>query len=98
MDYTLAFKPRPGAMWWHNASATTAWNIGWVMYPVAPSGNVPTFTRMDQYSVGVTNGVEGDQISFSPASPYAAAANMLINPAVAGGSVGTINAGNVIFK
>jgi hypothetical protein len=53
---------RSHAMWYFNAGS----NFLSVIYPVAPGGTQPTFTRISDYSLAVTNGSEGDVFTIVP--------------------------------
>lgn len=53
---------RNHALFFTNAAPATNWHFMWVLYPVT-NGN-PTFTILSDNTVAVTNGSEGDVISF----------------------------------
>jgi len=63
--------PRKHAVWVQNVTPTTNWHFMSVIYPVPPGGTAPTITRVDDWTVAVTNGAEGDVISFDYNSPTA---------------------------
>jgi hypothetical protein len=77
--------PRCSALWFSNKQPTNNFHFLSVIYPVKPGGTVPQITRLDDDTVAVTNGVEGDVIAFNTNSPYAAQATLLVNAASRGG-------------
>lgn len=54
-----------------NSAPTTNWHFMTVVYPVYSGDPLPTITRLDDYTVAITNGSEGDVISFDKDSPVA---------------------------
>ena len=64
--------PRANAVWVSSLTPATNFHFMTVIYPVAPGGSMPTITRLDDYTVAVTNGAQGDVISFNPQTTNAA--------------------------
>jgi hypothetical protein len=74
--------PRAHTLWVSNTMPATNFHFMTVIYPVPPGAALPQITRVDDYSVAVTNGAEGDVISFDPGTTLPA--TMIINePAIA---------------
>lgn len=57
--------------WISNQTPTTNWHFMTVVYPQKWDESAPTITRIDDYTVAVTNGSEGDVISFDTNSAVA---------------------------
>jgi hypothetical protein len=66
-----AIVPRPAAIWASNKTPNTTWGAGWVVYPIKPGDPDPIITRIDSYTVAITNGAEYDVISFDTNSVVA---------------------------
>jgi hypothetical protein len=62
---------RKGTFWVSNRTPATNWHYMTVIFPVKPGDSDPTITRIDDYTVAVTNGAEGDVISFATNSSVA---------------------------
>jgi hypothetical protein len=78
--------PRAHALWFSNKTPTNNWHFMSVIYPVKPGAAAPQITRLDDYTVAVTNGVEGDVIGFNTNSPFASRATLMVNSSAISGS------------
>ncbi len=56
------------SIWVNNITPSTNFHFMTVIYPVSPNDTTPTITRLDDYTVAVTNGIQGDVISFNPST------------------------------
>jgi hypothetical protein len=65
------------SIWVSNITPTNRFHFMTVIYPVPPGGAPPQITRLDDYTVAVTNGGQGDVISFDPQTT--APVTMLVN-------------------
>lgn len=89
VKYNQNFSLRTAALWWGNSTPDTAWRSAWVIYAVTNGASEPTFTRIDDYTLAITNGTEGDVISFDTNSVEATiivdvgATNAIATPQVA---------------
>lgn len=73
---------RTTAKWISSAQKTNNFHLLTIIYPVPPGGSIPQFTRLDDYTVAITNGSQGDVIGFNPNTTNAT--TLLINePAIA---------------
>lgn len=63
---------RSNALWFSNTQPTNSFHFMTVIYPVPPGGNPPQITRLDDDTVAVTNGSQGDVISFNPNTTFPA--------------------------
>lgn len=102
---------RTNCLWISNASPTTNFHFLTVIYPVKPGDSAPSITRLDDYTVAVTNAGAGDVIGFNTNSSFAGQVTLMVNvsasdvipptptpPATNTATIGTINAGTVIFR
>jgi len=69
--------PRAHTLWVNNATPATNFHFMTVIYPVPPGASLPQITRLDDYTAAITNGTEGDVISFDPNTKFPA--TMIIN-------------------
>jgi hypothetical protein len=63
---------RANALWISNQTPTNTFHFMTVIYPVRPGGTAPQITRLDDYTVAVTNGTQGDVVSFDPNTKFPA--------------------------
>lgn len=59
-----AERNRNYAIWATNRIASASFKFMTVIYPVKPGDGVPEISRINDYTVAVTNGIEGDVITF----------------------------------
>jgi hypothetical protein len=74
-DYALTaggWFPRANELWFSNINPATNFHFMTVIYPVPPGAAAPQITRLDDYTVAVTNGTEADVISFDPNTKFPA--------------------------
>jgi hypothetical protein len=57
-------------LWFNNAQPTNSFTFMTVIYPVPPGGSAPQITPLDDYTVAITNGAQGDVITFNPNTSY----------------------------
>lgn len=63
--------PRANTLWFNNKTPANNWNFMTVIYPVKWGDSAPIITRIDDKTVAVTNGSDGDVISWDTNSPVA---------------------------
>jgi len=63
---------RAHALWISNKIPATNFHFMTVIYPVRPGGAAPQITRLDDYTVAVTNGAQADVVSFDPNTQFPA--------------------------
>ncbi len=79
-------RSRAHALWFSNRIPANRWHFMSVIYPVRPGSSAPKINRLDDFTVGVTNGLEGDVITFDPRSASTFGATIIIDPASMGAS------------
>lgn len=62
--------PQANVLWFNNAQPTNSFHFMTVIYPVPPGGSIPQITPLDDYTVAITNGAEGDVITFNTNTSY----------------------------
>lgn len=87
-DYNSTDGDAADLRWWNNIWVSTKiptnnWHFLSVIYPTKWMGVPPSITRIDDYTVAVTNGAEGDVITFATNTPEY---TIMVDLANAGGS------------
>ena len=88
--------PRRHTIWVGNRTPATNWCFVTVIYPVRAGEPAPLIVPRNNYSVGVTNGAEGDLITFDPGSVPGANYSVNLAGMGLGAVIGQVTATNSV--